>query len=104
MFVATKFAPSRRDPVADLERSLDRLGLEYVDLYVIHWPARGATWAWPGMKQAHTRGLARSIGVSNFDARELDQVLAIATTPPVIDQVQCSPFEYRRGPKHVTLC
>jgi 2,5-diketo-D-gluconate reductase A len=97
VFISTKFAPSRRDPVAELECSLDRLGLEYVDLYLIHWPARGATWAWPGMEQAHARGLARSIGVSNFDARELDQVLAIATTPPVIDQVQFSPFEYRLG-------
>ena len=97
VFITTKFAPSRRDPVAELERSLDRLGLEYVDLYLIHWPARGATWAWPGMEQARERGLARSIGVSNFDARELDQVLAVAATPPVIDQVQFSPFEYRLG-------
>ena len=97
VFVATKFDPSRRDPVAELERSLKRLGLDYVDLYLIHWPARGATWAWPGMERAREQGLARSIGVSNFAARELDQVLAVATTPPVLNQVQFSPFEYRRA-------
>jgi diketogulonate reductase-like aldo/keto reductase len=96
-FITTKFDPSRRDPVAELQRSLDRLGLEYVDLYLIHWPARGATWAWPGLERARELGLARSIGVSNFAARELDQVLAVATTPPVVDQVQFSPFEYRRA-------
>jgi diketogulonate reductase-like aldo/keto reductase len=96
VFIATKFDPSRRDPVAELQRSLDRLGLDYVDLYLIHWPARGATWAWPGMERARELGLTRSIGVSNFAARELDQVLAAATTPPVVNQVQFSPFEYRR--------
>ena len=97
VFITTKFDPSRRDPAAELERSLDRLDLEYVDLYLIHWPARGATWAWPGMERARELGFTRSIGVSNFAARELEQVLAVATSPPVIDQVQFSPFEYRRA-------
>ena len=55
-------------------------------------PGRGQGW-----KQAHARGLARSIGVSNFDEGELEHVLADASTPPVIDQVQFSPYEYRRG-------
>ena len=97
VFITTKFDPSRRDPVAELERSLDQLGLEYVDLYLIHWPARGATWAWPGLERARELGFARSIGVSNFAVRDLDQVLAVATIPPVVDQVQFSPFEYRRA-------
>src|SRR5436189_5258365 len=63
VFVTTKFYPSRRDPVAELQRSLQRLRLEYVDLYLIHWPAGGATWAWPGMQRARELGYARSIGV-----------------------------------------
>src|SRR5271156_3257345 len=49
LFVTTKFHPTHRDPVADAERSLRRLGLEQVDLYIIHWPQGGPTWAWPGM-------------------------------------------------------
>src|SRR5438093_206555 len=52
---------------------------------------------WPGMERAHERGLARSIGVSNFDAAELDAVLAEASVPPVVNQVQFSPFKYRRA-------
>jgi diketogulonate reductase-like aldo/keto reductase len=97
VFITTKFYPQRRDPVKEIEKSLDRLGVGHVDLYIIHWPQRGATWAWPGMEAARERGHARSIGVSNFSAAELEQLLAIAATPPVINQVQFSPFEHRRA-------
>src|SRR6476619_4689566 len=67
VFVATKFYPGSKDPEAEAEQSLRRLGLEQVDLYLIHWPRGGPNWAWPGMERAHERGFARSIGVSNFD-------------------------------------
>jgi 2,5-diketo-D-gluconate reductase A len=96
VFITTKFYPGSRDPVAEAERSLDRLGVEYVDLYIIHWPRRGPTWAWPGMERARQLGYARSIGVSNYSERELEQVFAAGSVPPVVDQVQFSPFEYRR--------
>lgn len=96
VFVTTKFHPSQRDPVAELEHSLARLDVDYVDLYLVHWPSRRPTRAWPGMEDAHRRGLARSIGVSNFGGRELRRVLAVATIAPVVDQVQLSPFDYRR--------
>jgi diketogulonate reductase-like aldo/keto reductase len=97
VFITTKFYPGRRDPAAEVQRSLERLGLDFVDLYIIHWPQDGPTWAWDGMQRAHKRGYARSIGVSNFDVGELDELLAIAETPPVVNQVQFSPFKYRRA-------
>jgi 2,5-diketo-D-gluconate reductase A len=97
VFVTTKFFPGGDDPAAAAEESLRRLGLDYVDLYIIHWPQGGPTWAWPGMEQAQQRGHARSIGVSNFSAGELDQLAAVASIAPVVDQVQFSPFEYRRA-------
>jgi 2,5-diketo-D-gluconate reductase A len=97
VFVATKFYPGSTDPEAEAAQSLRRLGLDQVDLYIVHWPQGGPTWAWPGMERAHERGLARSIGVSNFDAAELDAVLARASVPPVVDQVQFSAFKYRRA-------
>jgi diketogulonate reductase-like aldo/keto reductase len=97
VFITTKFNPSRRDPVAEVEHSLERLGLERVDLYIVHWPQGGPTWAWPGMERAQELGYARSIGVSNLNAAELQQLLAVANVAPVVNQVQFSPYEYRQG-------
>jgi len=96
VFITTKFFPRREDPVAEAERSLERLGVEQVDLYIIHWPEGGPTWAWAGMEEAQRRGYARSIGISNFSVGELDELLAVAETTPVVNQVQFSAFEYRR--------
>lgn len=97
VFITTKFYPQRKDPVAQIERSLQRLGVERVDLYIIHWPQGGPTWAWPGMERARELGYARSIGVSNFSSGELDEVVQVASSRPVVNQVQFSPFEYRRA-------
>ena len=98
VFITTKFYPRRRaDPAAEAERSLRRLGVDQVDLYIIHWPEGGPTWAWPGMEQARERGYTRSIGVSNFNVEELEQVIAAGSVRPAVDQVQFSPFEYRRA-------
>ena len=96
VWITTKFYPGSRDPVAEAETSLKRLGVDYVDLYIIHWPQGGPAWAWPGMERAKALGYARSTGVSNFSVAELDQLLAVATDRPVVNQVQFSPFEYRR--------
>jgi diketogulonate reductase-like aldo/keto reductase len=96
VFITTKFNPGSSDPVAELEASLERLGTEYVDLYLVHWPQGGPTWAWPGMERARSLGYTRSIGVSNFGVTELEQVAAIATTAPVVNQINLNPFSYRK--------
>ena len=97
VFITTKFYPAQEDPEAEAQRSLERLGVDQVDLYIIHWPQGGPTWAWPGMERARARGYARSIGVSNFSVAELDELLAITDSPPVVNQVQFSPFKHRRA-------
>jgi diketogulonate reductase-like aldo/keto reductase len=97
VFITTKFYPGRKDPVAELEQSLRRLRVDQVDLYLVHWPQRGPLWAWPGMEKARERGLTTSIGVSNFSEAELDQVIAASSSAPVVNQVQFSSLEYRRG-------
>jgi diketogulonate reductase-like aldo/keto reductase len=97
VFITTKFLPGGKDPVATAEASLRRLGLDHVDLYLVHWPGGGPTWAWPGMERTRELGYARSIGVSNFSAGELDKVVAAATSPPVVNQIEFSPFKYRRA-------
>ena len=71
--------------------------VDFVDLYIVHWPKGGPTWAWDGMQRAHSSGYARSIGVSNFSLAEVDELLGVADVPPVVNQVQFSPFEFRRG-------
>ena len=96
VFVTTKFYPAREDPEAEAQRSLERLGVDQLDLYIIHWPQGGPIWAWPGMERAHELGYARSIGVSNYSVSQLDELMSVAETPPVVNQVQFSPFEYRR--------
>src|SRR5207302_4646048 len=68
-----------------------------VYLNLVHWPRGGPTWAWPGMERARELGHTRSIGVSNFSVGELQALLTAATIPPAVNQVQFSPFKYRRA-------
>jgi diketogulonate reductase-like aldo/keto reductase len=96
VFITTKFFPQREDPEGEAERSLERLGIDQLDLYLIHWPQGGPAWAWPGMERAREAGYTRSIGVSNFDVGEVSAVLAEADAPPVVNQIQFSPWKYRR--------
>jgi diketogulonate reductase-like aldo/keto reductase len=97
VFITTKFYPGRKDPVAEAEQSLRRLGVDQVDLYIVHWPRGGPLRAWPGMERARELGLARSVGVSNFGARELHEVIAAGAIPPAVNQVQFSALQYRRA-------
>ena len=96
LFITTKFDPGRADPVAEAEQSLRRLGLDQVDLYLVHWPAGDPARAWPGMQRARERGLARSVGVSNFGAADL-AALPAAQARPTVNQVEFSPLSYRRA-------
>jgi diketogulonate reductase-like aldo/keto reductase len=96
VFLTTKFHPDSDDPVAEAERSLERLGVERLDLYLVHWPKGPATAQWAGMERALGRGLTRAIGVSNYSVGQLTQVLEAAETRPMVNQVALSPFTYRR--------
>ncbi len=96
VFITTKFYPGNDDPAVEAENSLRRLGVDQLDLYLVHWPQGGPTRAWSGMERALERGHARAIGVSNFSIAEIDQLLAVADVRPVMNQVQFSAFEYRR--------
>ncbi len=97
VFVTTKFYPGSEDPAEEAARSLELLGLDQVDLYIVHWPQGGPTWAWPGMERARELGYARSIGISNYSVAEIEALLSVANVPPVVNQVQFSPYAYRKA-------
>ncbi|OPL11351.1 MAG: glyoxal reductase [delta proteobacterium MLS_D] len=79
------------------EKSLERLGMDYVDLYLIHWPVpdlRNDTWR--ALVELRRTGKVRSIGVSNFMIRHLEELLATTDVVPAVNQVEISPFIQRK--------
>ncbi len=84
--------------LAAIAGSLERLGTDYLDLYLVHWPIREHIEdTWRGMEEALERGLTRAIGVSNFLPHHLDELLAIADVPPAVDQVEFHPWLQQPG-------
>jgi diketogulonate reductase-like aldo/keto reductase len=79
------------------DASLGRLGLDYVDLYLLHWPVPGRRLeSWRALERLHADGRARAIGVSNFMPRHLDELLANASVVPAVDQIEVHPFLQQR--------
>jgi 2,5-diketo-D-gluconate reductase A len=101
LFVTTKLWIDAHDEVAAVraaEQSLERLGLEHVDLYLIHWPySAGGRHrdAWRGLEAVKRSGLARAIGVSNFSPQQLDDLVALGGEIPVVNQIEVHPFHIR---------
>lgn len=77
-----------------LETSLDKLGLDYVDMYLIHWPAPATDSyldTWQAMEQLKDDGLVRSLGVSNFLPKHLERLVTLGGTVPAVNQVELHP-------------
>ncbi|MEN1938368.1 aldo/keto reductase [Paenibacillus sp. 102] len=74
------------------ESTLQKLGLEYLDLYLVHWPVKGKyTETWKALEKLYKDGRVRAIGVSNFQIHHLQDVLEIAEIKPMINQVEYHP-------------
>ncbi|MGD1054984.1 MAG: aldo/keto reductase, partial [Nitrososphaerales archaeon] len=79
------------------DRSLKLLGLEYIDLYLIHWPVTGARKeTWDALVTLQREGKCRSIGVSNYTIGHLQQLLEDSSVLPSVNQVEFNPFLYQR--------
>lgn len=77
---------------AQFERSLNRLQLDYVDLYLIHQPYGDVHGAWRAMEELYQAGKIRAIGVSNFHPDRLADLMAFNTVIPAVNQVEVNPF------------
>lgn len=94
IFVTTKlWNDDHGDPEKALRKSLKKLQLDYVDLYLIHWPVPERKETWKILQQFKKEGLCRSLGVSNFTIRHLKE---LPGPKPVIDQVEFNPFLYQK--------
>ena len=96
IFVTTKLWDSDQghQPAHDaFNRSMDQLGLEYVDLYLIHWPVENLrNDSWHALEEIKESGRARSIGVSNFSHKHLQELFSHSDIRPVVNQIELSPF------------
>jgi methylglyoxal/glyoxal reductase len=99
IFITTKVWNSDqgyRSTLAACERSLLRLGLPYVDLYLIHWPVEGqSNDTWKAMIQLLKEGKTRAIGVSNYEIFHLQEILENFDVLPSVNQVEFHPFLYQ---------
>jgi len=102
VFVTTKLRPSETGPGTALrafEASRRRLGLDHVDLYLIHWPGDdrdSRLGAWRDLEKLLGDGRCRAIGVSNYEVSHLREILEAGLTVPAVNQVEFSPFGQRR--------
>ncbi|MDM5452386.1 aldo/keto reductase [Peribacillus simplex] len=78
--------------IAAYEKSLKKLGLEYLDLYLIHWPVEGKyKEAWRALETLYKEGKVKAIGVSNFQIHHLKDLMKDAAVKPMVNQVECHP-------------
>ncbi|OJV98919.1 MAG: 2,5-diketo-D-gluconic acid reductase [Microbacterium sp. 67-17] len=102
LFITTKLWNDRHDgdePRAALGESLDKLGLDAVDLYLVHWPTPARdnyVHAWERLIDLREQGLTRSIGVSNFLVPHLERIVAETGVSPVVDQIELHPAYQQR--------
>lgn len=76
-----------------VDASLKRLGTDYVDLYLVHWPVKGTYISvWKKMEEIYKNGKAKAIGVSNYHSHHLDGLLQEADIVPAVNQIECYPY------------
>lgn len=96
LFITTKVWNSDQgyeSTLAAFDTSLNKLGLDYVDLYLVHWPVKGKYKdTWRALEKLYNEGKVRAIGVSNFQIHHIEDLLADATVKPMVNQVELHPL------------
>jgi diketogulonate reductase-like aldo/keto reductase len=110
IFVTTKLWTSDQGYQSALDafdESLARLALDYVDLYLIHWPGAGRQAykdSWRALSEIHQRGDAKAVGVSNFSVEQLQDIMDDSRLAPAVNQIEFHPFIYRNQAEIVEFC
>ena len=96
IFLTTKLLPTGFFESREaFGKSLTRLGLDYVDLYLVHWPIPMMPKnVWQAMEKIYEDKLAHSIGISNYGIGDIEKLLSYAKIPPAVNQIKFSPFDY----------
>lgn len=110
IFLTTKLWPSDfgfESAKSAFAASLDRLGQQYVDLYLMHWPSRDKQRrqeAWKALGEIYKSGQAKAIGVSNYMVEHLHEVLKTSGTVPAVNQIELHPYIYEKQKPVLELC
>ena len=96
IFITTKLWPTDYfSPERAFDESLSQLTLEYVDLYLIHWPIPLMPKSvWLALEKLYASGRAKSIGISNYGIGDIEKLLEYASVVPAVNQIKFSPFDY----------
>lgn len=96
LFITTKVWNSDQgyeSTIAAFETSINKLGLDYIDLYLVHWPVKGKYKdTWRALEKLYSEGKIRSIGVSNFQIHHLEDLMVDAKVKPMVNQVELHPL------------
>lgn len=92
IFVSTKLWPTEYSNKNAINETLERLGLDYVDLLFLHQPAGNYIDGYKMIEEAYKNGKVRAIGVSNFEGKYLDEILSKCEIKPQVVQVECHPY------------
>ncbi|MBA4535297.1 aldo/keto reductase [Brevibacillus halotolerans] len=96
IFVTTKVWNTEQGYESTLQAfdaSLQKLGLDYIDLYLVHWPVPGKyKETWRALETLYKKGLVRSIGVSNFHIHHLEDLLSVCEVKPMLNQIEMHPY------------
>jgi len=104
LFVTTKLWPTGfLNPEKAFNESLKRLGLDYIDLYLIHWPVPMMPKSvWQALEKVYEAGLVRAIGVSNYSENDIESLFDYAKVAPMVNQIEFNPKNY--DPKLLEYC
>jgi len=94
LFVTTKVwidDDGYENTINAFNKSLDKLGLEYIDLYLVHWPTENITETWRAMEYLYKEKKVRSIGVCNFTVKQIEEIIGFSEINPMVNQVEIHP-------------